>query len=302
MSEPGWYPDPNGTPGRFRYWDGATWSRQTASRPGPTPPRSTGRRGGMIILGAAVLVVVLGVIIVVTVRQAGLGSRAFTDQDLPSSTDSGWDDSSPSPSPTPSPSSTPSPSPSPAITPGPSGTSTAALTECPHGSPSTRADHPRDGRMHGGGLSFPHIDGWNDDLQSSEISWAHDVASQGRPVVPGWVTLVAVGELRESDGFTAPKQAAESVMQCLASSDWYEDAVSTTALKSQTRTVDGHRAWWIRSEIRVEHRPVEGDTVDVIVVDTGHPGSFGLFLGDVALHHPDLLAIMDDTTRRLTVD
>ncbi|WP_084635077.1 DUF2510 domain-containing protein [Propionicicella superfundia] len=26
MSQPGWYPDPGGAPGQFRYWDGTTWS------------------------------------------------------------------------------------------------------------------------------------------------------------------------------------------------------------------------------------------------------------------------------------
>jgi hypothetical protein len=41
---PGWYPDPDGTPQRLRWWDGVTWSaatRQTsgaATRPGPAVP------------------------------------------------------------------------------------------------------------------------------------------------------------------------------------------------------------------------------------------------------------------------
>lgn len=42
----GWYPDP-GDPGAVRFWDGATWTEQTAARP-PTaesvPPRDTSHR------------------------------------------------------------------------------------------------------------------------------------------------------------------------------------------------------------------------------------------------------------------
>jgi len=41
MSEglPGWYPDPAGTPGRFRYWDGSHWSTTTTtSDPRQLPP------------------------------------------------------------------------------------------------------------------------------------------------------------------------------------------------------------------------------------------------------------------------
>jgi hypothetical protein len=298
---PGWYPDPSGAPGRFRYWDGRSWSQQTSDRPGaPGPGQENGqgrRRALPLILGAVALAVVLGLIIVFVVRQAGAGSRTITNEPVPTSTVSGWDDSSPTATPTPS--ETPSPSP----TTDPSGKeSTRPLTSCPQGDPYARAQHPADGRVYGGGLSFPRVEGWQDDLQTSGVSWGYDAASQGKSVAPGWVALLAVAELRESDGFTSTKQAAQSVMQCVASSLWYRSYDSAQDLKSEAATIDGHQAWWIRTDIRVTGRDVAGDTVDVIVVDTGRPGTFGLFIGAVAIDHQDLLAILDSTTSQLTVD
>lgn len=290
MSEPGWYPDPSGAPDQVRYWDGKAWSDQTASQPGQSrqPDR---RRRPAVILAAVALIVVLGLIVFFVVRQVGGGARTFTNEDVPTSTVSGWDDSSPTASPTP----TQPPSPD------PSGTA-RPLTSCPDGDPRARASYPADGRVHGGGLSFPRVDGWEDDLQSSGVSWAYDVSSQGYLVNPGWAALLAVGEVRESDGFTAPKEAAQSIMQCVASSLWYRTFDSATDLKSEARTIDGHQAWWIRADIRVTDRDVAGDTVDVIVIDTGRPGVLGLFIGAVAIDHADLLRIMDDTTAQLTVD
>ncbi|HLT60471.1 MAG TPA: DUF2510 domain-containing protein [Microlunatus sp.] len=293
MSTPGWYPDPSGTPGRFRYWDGRAWTQQTSGHPSGRPPRRL-----PVIIGALALVVVIGLVVFFVLRQVGAGAQNFTDKQLPSSTVSGWDDSSPTARPTPT-----EPTPTADPTPSPSGTATARpLTSCPQGDPYARADHPADGRVHGGGLSFPRINGWRDDLQTSGVTWAYDVASQGTTVVPGWATLAVVGEIRRSDGFVELKQAAQSVIQCVASSQWYLTFDSAHDVKSEAATIDGHRAWWIRTDIRVTDREVEGDTVDVIVVDIGRPDSFGLFIGGVAIGNTDLLRILDETTRELKVD
>ena len=48
-------------------------------------------------------------------------------------------------------------------------------------------------------------------------------------------------------------------------------------------TVDGRPAWSIRAEIEVDYPDLEtkGDTVEVIVVDTGSPESLAMFIGAV---------------------
>ena len=37
-ANPGWYPDPGGGQGLFRYWDGKAWSAATSPNPGAPPP------------------------------------------------------------------------------------------------------------------------------------------------------------------------------------------------------------------------------------------------------------------------
>lgn len=297
MSTPGWYPDPSGAPGRFRYWDGHAWSAQTTDRPSGQPPAGPKRRRtAPLIIGAVALVLVIGLIVAFVLGQLGDRPVRITDAPVPTETVTGWDDSSPT--------AAPSPSPSPSPTPSPSGSSTARpLTECPFGDPRARRQHPTDDRVHGGGLSFPRLSDWEDDLHGSGISWAHDVGSQSQNQEPGWFSLVAVGELRRSDGFVEPRQAAESIVQCVASSSFYAHFTGADEQKSAAVKIDGRQAWWIRTDIRVKDPNVEagGDTVDVIVVDTGDPDGLGMYLGAGTIGDRRLLSILDATKAGLRV-
>ena len=38
-ANPGWYPDPGGGQGLFRYWDGKAWSAAVSPNPSAPPPR-----------------------------------------------------------------------------------------------------------------------------------------------------------------------------------------------------------------------------------------------------------------------
>ncbi len=80
MTTPGWFPDPDGTPGRLRWWDGHAWTPtvQDASTPTAAPPQppastpsnamgktATRTPSGWVVLGllALILGVTLGILI-----------------------------------------------------------------------------------------------------------------------------------------------------------------------------------------------------------------------------------------------
>lgn len=327
MSQPGWYPDPAGSPGRFRYWDGRAWSPTTSSDPGGTPtpglgapggatpngagkepsdPR--GRRSGVLILALALLVVL--VLVGVFVVRGLVGDRPIVNPGpLPSSTVSGWDDTSPDPPPeetiSPSdPADTPPPTPTPSPTPTAAPSEELPLQPCPVGAPSARQDHPADGRVHGGGLSFPEVSGWEDG-GGTAFRWAYDVGAQTTLVeTPDWYANLAVGALFTGDGFDEPRRSAELVMQCVITSGLYPDLSGREDIWSKAVTVDGRPGWSIRADVLIDDPDLEatGDTVEVIVVDTDSPESLAMFIGAVTIDDAGLLATMTSTIKNLAVE
>ncbi len=312
MSLPGWYPDPGGSPGQYRHWDGRAWSSTTTADPSSAPPGSDGpgptsptgtpprrRRGGAWV---AVLAAVLVVLLVTGGLVLSQRRSTVVDDPLPTSTVSGGDDSSPTPTPTPTPT-TEAPSASPSPTPGRS--ATLRTEPCPVGDPLARQDHPQDGRVHGGGLSFPQPEGWDSPgPQVSGFSWAYDVGEADRKVEDHWYAGYAVGAESVADGFEDARSAAELTMECSATSYFYRDVTSRTDLVDEATTVDGHPAWTIRSEIRVDddRTTFEGDVVQVTVVDLDSPEAVAFFWGCAPIGDDSLVRELDQLAFVLTVD
>lgn len=325
MSLPGWYPDPAGTPNRFRYWNGQSWSPDTTDNPASTPPPGTTtapptpggssrRRGGgrrlgpLIVVLVAVLVLLLGTVLVL---RGLFGERPIADPGpLPSSSVTGWDDSSPtaepeSPTPQPVPQpSMPRPSAPPTSSTAPTPSEDLPLQPCPQGQPTSRQDHPSDGRIHGGGLSFPKVSGWQES-SGTAFSWAYDVGEQTRLAeAPDWYANVAVGALFTGDGFDEPRRSAELVMQCVITSGLYPNFTDRQDVWSKAVAVDGHQGWSIRADIQVDDPELStrGDTVEVIVVDTGSPESLSMFIGAVDIGDRSLQQTMTSTIAALRVE
>lgn len=297
MSTPGWYPDPGGRPGAYRYWDGQAWSGQTTTRPRPSPGdgRQGSRRGIVLVVVAVVLVLVLSVAGILIARTLTGGARPITDPQ-PDSTVSAWDDSKPTASPTP----TPSPSPSPSGTP-----SRRQRVDCPSGAPGDVAQHPTDGRVHGGRLSFPVIgSGYGAPRPKPGLTWFYDVAAQSQSTEPGWESWIAVGEVAVQPGFETPADAAESSMQCVVNPSWFSDFESRTDVRNEAYQLGGHQGWIVSSEVRVD-KPglsVEGDLVTIVIIDDGRTDRLSGFVSIVPIGDGPRTRLAEETLAALQVD
>ncbi len=310
MSKPGWYPDPGGEPGRFRFWDGESWSAGTTDDPASStsPAAKPARRNRAWIIAVAVG---LAVIIIAAIAIPALfASRRVVDGAPTPSATVASDPATETPSalqPTPEPSESPvGPTPSsadPSASPTSDG-STPAAGVCPLGDPSFRQDHPRDGRIHGGGLSFPRSDAFGPTQQQGYFSWAYDVAGQDRRVEATWISSYIVGALPTFEGFESPKQSASLVLACTVRSPLYTGLTGQTQLASRKITVDGQPGWALRTEIRVDNPAVSvaGDVVEIIVVDTGSPESLSMFWASVPIGDSAALTQLQTTIGRLKAE
>lgn len=302
---PGWYPDPAGQPGRFRYWDGHAWSQQTTGDPRSTPApgtgpasagaprgpssrgpssRGTGGRRGRGPLVAAIAVLLLAALLLWWLLARGGSNPASAPEDRDTSTPivSAWNETS-----------KPSASPS-ASSPRPSG---GALTSCPDtGGNAVFASH---GVIQGGGLTASAVPGWRVSTDFSMV-WAHNTESYSSTVrssgVASWFSVVSLSSLDRSDGFTSPQQAARGVMDCFASSSYYASFTGRDNETDTDVTINAHHGFHVQAQVHVDdpHFPgIAGDVVDVIVVDTGDPATFALFVSSYTI---------GDTTRQQQVE
>lgn len=284
MSVPGWYPDPGGAQGQYRYWDGRAWSPQTSptpegppgggGQPGPGGPGGAapkrGRLGLIIGLVAAALVLALAAFFVIP-RLLGNGEKADPgggSTQTSSPTISAWNETA-----TPTPSSPP-PSASPSNTESSGGTT----LNCPDGNPSERSSADIDGKLTGGGLVVDKISDWRDDR--TQLGFAYDVQGQAWTVTPGWASNQGVAALHKDLGFRDLKDSARIAMECISSSDYYPTLTKREDVANKETTVSGKKAWVYTSKLFVAERDnIQGDVVTVIVVDTGSATQYGLYVG-----------------------
>jgi len=269
----GWYPDPSGVQGRFRYWDGATWSDETTTDPSTPPPKAgvpakvAGAGGNLTwLIALGVLAVITAIVVALVLHgTGGIGGTHPAQEDTNSSspTVSAWDETS-----------TPTPPP-PTLGDG-------QLVGCPV---ATNMSTTRQvaGKLTADTLSVDTIDGW-----TSSPMWLapiYDSHAQTDTVYPGWFSNIAVGLLANSDGFTDIATSAEQLMECFASSGYYEGFTGRTDLiPGEQISISGHAAWRIESDIYVTGQRVQGDTSDIIVVDLG-PGKdhLGIFFSSYSI-------------------
>jgi Protein of unknown function (DUF2510) len=307
MPVAGWYPDPAGVPGRYRYWDGSRWSSSTTDDPrrpapgespasgstptepaqGAPPSGPSGRRRLGLIIG--VLALAVTVVVAAAISIGSFRSLVANPLPTPSASGSGVSPADRTTTSTPEPQ-TPSATPTP-------------LVRCPKGDPYRRASHPTDGRVHGGNLSFEEQPTFDPAAVEPRFGFAYDVFQQTLPVSQNtpWIAQLAVGQLRGKDGFVNdPRNTVESLVRCVMAGNMYSPYLPTrTDIRSEGLSIDGQSGWLIESEITVD-RPdlaVAGDHTIFIVVRDGN--DWGFFFGAVPLGNAQLDAVLARTIRGL---
>ncbi|MDR0436515.1 MAG: DUF2510 domain-containing protein [Propionibacteriaceae bacterium] len=267
MALKGWYPDPGGQPGRFRYWDGSGWSATTTtnphSAPPPTPATNQGNerqrsrdRGWLYALIVLALATVVTMVFVIT--RSGTPNRTSATEDTNSAkpTVSGWDETS-------------TPTPPPTLT-APGG---GDLVSCPF-TRNTSNTTQRGNTLRSGNVVVDRTPDWI--MRDMYLEFSYDRHFQTYILYESqfrqWMADIGVASLAIEDGFVDIRTSAEQAMQCLASSEYYEGFTGRVDLKSEQIEISGHPAWHLRAEILVDdvYFPnVEGDVTDIVVIDLG---------------------------------
>ncbi|EPH02529.1 hypothetical protein HMPREF1531_01837 [Propionibacterium sp. oral taxon 192 str. F0372] len=280
MSTSGWYPDPTGAPGRFRYWDGSSWGSSTSSTPAGEPGQTGDRTQRDRILSAPVVLAAVLLVVVAIFLWMLLGDRvsggftpAAPDTNSAAPTISGWDETS---KPTPPP------------------VEQGDLAACPNTNNTDKTKQKNDGRLHGGGISAPKISGWTDSYMY--LDWISDYHVQLDNVRPGWVSNIGVGQVNAEDGFTDAQTTARQTIECFSTTHYYEKFTHRVDLINEQTTVSGKFAWHARAEVHVNNPSmpeIDGDVVDVLIIDVGDPKRMGIFVSSVTI---------GDTARQRKVD
>jgi hypothetical protein len=312
MAASGWYPDPGGEPGRFRYWDGHRWSSETTDRPASTPPPLSRPRRSSRWAAPALLIIAL--LLIVSLIAAILVRTVADDAatDAPAATGSGWDDSQPLPTAPPSsagPSRAPRPTAAPPAEPSPgyrqpddappptTRPRKPVRRDCDRGDSEQRRGHPSDGRVHGGDLAFsppPGVD-W---IRGGHLSWgwAYDLDGVFEQIDSGHNVLHWVGAVRPAAEKQSLKHEAEVIMSCLVHDSGSGQGLPPTGVRSLTSakvSVDGADGWLIRTAVAFDdlQHGADGILLHLVVIEVDGRRSF--FVGQVPYPDPARIARME---------
>lgn len=264
MSQPGWYPDPEGS-GRPRYWDGGAWAPVVDA---PSPARGN-RALWLWLAGLVVMALVVGLLIG---RPWGGGPGALpTDTNSARPTGSQWDEVEPTETPT-------------ADDPNTGG----HYVECPHVDEDAR--QPQGRHYVAGGVHYQAVPRWSDG-GAWTIDFASERSGQFVQVASGWVSVTAIGLISKEDFSSDPRTAAHQLSDCMSTHSYYRTLDHREGLEDRAHTTsDGLPGWLIRQNFwNVPDEVVVGDEIVVVVLDAGDPDHLVLFHSQ---------AVIDDDRRK----
>jgi hypothetical protein len=174
-------------------------------------------------------------------------------------------------------------------------------------------DHPADGRVHGGPVSYPMLGPpWGAPQGDTRVPFGSDVQSQDVAVEYDydgsgglWVAQVLVGELQAGDGFFTPEQGAQIVVRCIVggAGEFYGNNPVTSNVKvNEKATIDGHEAWLVESHLTfdIAGLKTKGELLIIAIVSAGNRS--GIYYASIPDTTPDLVQPARDALRDLKVD
>lgn len=330
MTRPGWYTDPGGQPGMFRWWDGAQWTPTLSADPAappplsgpPTPPGAPGAPGRVPGQHTdASMPYATGSQPLLPMREsaAGTGTPASGYYDQGEQRASGR---------------------GPLLVlglvgvlliallvggfnliagnlnpfggPGPASNPTADV--CPRKRPQTESPQPHvnpAGRVQGGKLSYPQLGSpWGPVAEEDRVPFGRDVYGQSVPVETNydgrgasWVASLVVGELVAGDGFFSPQQGSEIVTRCVLGVFYGDAQVERRDVRNEAATVGGKDAWLVEMHLSFDIRGLreKGETAIILIVATGEESS-SLYYASIPDSRPELLAQSRRVQEQLRVE
>lgn len=274
---PGWYPDPDGTPGLVRWWNGLTWSEvATPSGPGvavqsspvlappspapsPVPPAEEPRRSGSRT--AWVVGVSLLVLVGVVVAAVFLGRPASDPvADAPAS-------------------SAPLPPPGPEFPPG-----TVRIID------------------EASGISYPYLgENWYEfDLgmqaEVTAIAGQYFVTQDLTPEGTTFIAQCTSGPLSEGLGWAGPSTLQTTTLTVADSVrfNYYPRPNERTVLRDEPRTVDGRAAHLYEFQLAWDTPGYDasGERAALLLIDVGRPAPALLYIS-IPNTHAELYGVID---------
>jgi len=323
-ANPGWYPDPGGGQGLYRYWDGKAWSAATSPNPSAPPPSqglvgaATPQQGGQSYAQGG--------------QPYGQGAQPAYGQspygqDYGSSAYADYQELEKKKSPVgwwiagvalvigiiivaviair-------------AVTGGETGTTGGPVAQpsqdaCPaEVTPSAEpsASHPADGRVHGGPVSYPQLGSpWSAPQSENRVPFGSDVQTQMVPVETNydgngsnWVASILVGELQAGDGFFTPEQGSQIVVKCILGKFYGDNPVKSNVKVNEKVTIDGHEGWLVESQLTFDivGLKTKGELLIVAIVSAGNRS--GLYYASIPDTTPELVQPARDALKQLQVN
>ena len=301
-SQAGWYPDPGGQPGLYRWWTGSAWREAVTPHPQGTPPPVTAveppagygsagygpatgsgqtpgaygvpgytypkqKRSGALAWWLVALAAVVALVVVIAFVVRGVTGGSVPG--LPG-------------------------------LPGNNPSSTYSPDICPPASDQTTPPtaEPQSGWISSGRLAFPEMGGEWQTQYDNRVPWGSLAMEQIVLVQAGydgntghdWVASVLVSDLYVGDGFASTKVAAETVLKCVLGIYYSDTTVNQQEISSAKHDVDGHNGWLIETQLNFDIPGLEtkGERVLLMVVQTG-TDDYGLFYASIPDMRNDLL-------------